>query len=349
MRTALIPVAAILALTGPALAPDSKVPAVLRSSIISPPLQLPDSKLPVYGIGIDVELNAKGDAGHGSITLQLSPPSYDEYGDPVTGTEVDQVERKIHPHVPPVTLECRFSLEKVGFIGRVNTPGVTRSLYRVEGPKLRSKLYYATTGPGLTDGRLLVHGRDDRVEFVVELAHLKPVKDDGGERPLIPCHPGCFPAGTLVRVADGARRIELLRAGDIIMTIGPDGREGRAAVQTVFTSTNRLIDVRTDRGVAVTTEAQPLCLAAGGFSKAGDLKPGDRVWRWRDGRRTEAVVREVAPTGRTETVYNLIIGDSAVFVAGDFLARGKPPAVVPPPAAAAAAAKPHAHGGPAER
>jgi hypothetical protein len=344
MRPAITPLAAILALIGPAVAADPpKGPAVLRSALISPPLNLPDAKQPVYGIGLDAELNAKGDTGHGTLILQLTPPTFDEYGDPVTGTEVDQVQRKIAAHVPPVSVECRLSLEKVGFVGRVNRPGVPRSLYRVEGPKVRSKLYYATTGPGLTDGRMLVYGKDDAIEYVLEMSELRPVKDQG---PPIPCHPGCFPAGTLVRVADGTRRIELLRAGDAVMTVGPDGREGQGAVQTVFTSTNRLIEVRTDRGTALTTEAQPLCLVAGGFRKAGDLKAGDRVWQWRDGRRAEAVVRHVAPTGRTETVYNLIIGDSAVFVAGDFLARGKPPAVGPPPAAAAT---PHAHGRATER
>jgi len=327
MRAAITPVAAVIALIGPAVAADPPQTAfVLRSSVVSPPLQLPDAKQPIYGIGIDAESNAKGDTGRGTLTLQLTPPTYDEYGDFVTRTEVDRVERKMAAHIPQVTLECRFSLEKVGFIGRVNTPGVTRSLYRIEGPKLRSKLYYATTGPGLTSGRLLVYGKDDRVEYVVELTHLKPVKDDGGERQLVPCHPGCFPAGTPVRVADGTKRIELIRAGDIVMTVGPDGATSQAPVRTVFTSTNRLVEVRTGHGTAVTTEAQPLCLAAGGFRKAGSLKAGDRVWQWRDGRRAEAVIREVAPTGRTETVYNLIIGDAAVFVAGDFLARGKPPA-----------------------
>jgi len=190
----------------------------------------------------------------------------------------------------------------------------------------------------------LVYGKDDQVQFVVELADQKPVKQQQEQFPP-PCHPGCFPAGTPVRLADGTKRIELLRAGDVVMTVGPDGGPGRAAVQTVFTSTNRLIEVRTERGTALTTEAQPLCLVAGGFRRAGDLQAGDRVWQWRDARRAEAVVREVAPTGRSETVYNLIIGESAVFVAGDFLARGKPPAAAPAPAAAATRSPAHAgHG-----
>jgi hypothetical protein len=328
MRAAVV-VLTLVTVSGPATVGDDppKAPAVLRSSVISPPLQLPDAKQPVYGIGLDAELNAKGDSGKGTLTLHLTPPSYDEYGDFVTGTEVDQVVRKIAAHVPPVTLECRLSLEKVGFIGRVNQGGVPRSLYKIEGPKVRSNLYYATTGPGLTSGRLLIRDKDDHVQFVVEMTHLKPVKYKEGEGPLpVPCHPGCFPAGTLVRVPGGTKRVEFVRAGNVVTTIGRDGTAGQTAVQTVFTSTNRLFEIRTDSGKVVTTAAQPLCLVAGGFRPAGELKAGDRIWRWSDGRRTGATIREVIPTGRTETVYNLIVGESAVFVAGDFLARGKPPA-----------------------
>jgi hypothetical protein len=94
----------------------------------------------------------------------------------------------------------------------------------------------------------------------------------------------------------------------------------------VFTSKNRLVKVRTDHGAVVTTEAQPLCLTDGQFRRAGELKVGDRLWQWRNGRRVETVVREAAGTGKEATVFNLILGKSAIFVAGNFLARGKPPA-----------------------
>jgi hypothetical protein len=36
------------------------------------------------------------------------------------------------------------------------------------------------------------------------------------------------------------------------------------------------------------------------------------------------------PTGREEPVFNLIVGESAIFVAEDFLVRGKPPAQTTP-------------------
>lgn len=177
-------------------------------------------------------------------------------------------------------------------------------------------------------GRLLVHDKAGKVAFVVEMTEDKPAKDPGLP---VPCHPGCFPAGTPVNTPTGARAIDTIKVGDVVSTVSPDGRAGWAAVEHVFTTTNRLIEVRTDRGPVLTTDAQPLALSAGGFKPAGDLKPGDRVKQWRDGKPTEAVVRGVAAAGRDAKVFNLILGDSAVFVAGGFLARGKPPAEPEPP------------------
>ncbi len=42
-------------------------------------------------------------------------------------------------------------------------------MFRVSGPQIKSTLLFATTGPALSSGRLLVHDRDDQVEYVVEL------------------------------------------------------------------------------------------------------------------------------------------------------------------------------------
>jgi hypothetical protein len=35
----------------------------------------------------------------------------------------------------------------------------------------------------------------------------------------------------------------------------------------------------------------------------------------------------VVPIGRETPVFNVVVGESAVFIAGGFLARGKPPPV----------------------
>ncbi len=295
---------------------------VIVSGAFAPGIPLPESVHPVYGVRLDAEVDAKGE-GKGRLTLTTTPPNYDEYGDLVTGRETDAVDRSRKNGKPAVALDCTVEFDKVGSVDRVNTPSTRRSVYRLKGPKITTALTFVTTGPGLASGRLLVPGPDGRPDYVVEMT-LVPPRDPNEKA--VPCHPGCFPAGTLVRVPGGAAKIETLKVGDAVTTVGADGKAATGRVEHLYATTNELIGVKTDDGTALTTHEQPLSLVTGGLLKAGDLKPGDRVWRWRDGERRAATVREVTATGRTAPVYNLILSDSAVFIAGDFLARGKPPA-----------------------
>jgi hypothetical protein len=140
-----------------------------------------------------------------------------------------------------------------------------------------------------------------------------------------PCHPGCFPAGTLVATPGGPRPIESVRRGDVVTLLGKDGVAASGKVGSTFRTCNRLVEVRTDGGALLTTETQPLCLRDGGFRRAGELAEGDVVWRWEAGGRVPARVQAVEPAAGEAKVFNLVVGESAVFVAGGFLARGKPP------------------------
>lgn len=247
---------------------------VVLTSSLSHGLPLAESKHPVHSISIEAQVNAKGE-GKGKITLHLTAPNYDEYGDFVIGNEVDGVNRSQRNQRPPVVLDCAIEFVKAGFVGRVNEPSVNRSLFRIKGQKTTSSLFVATQGPGLTSGRLLVLGKDQRVDYVLDLTEVKPITGKGSDGPPPPCHPGCFPAGTLVIVPDGTKRIELIRSGEAVTTIGMDGMAARSIVQEVFTSKNRLVEVRTDNGIVVTTLAQPFCLTDGSFRRA----PGpSRVW-----------------------------------------------------------------------
>jgi hypothetical protein len=216
--------------------------------------------------------------------------------------------------------------------GRVAAPirDVDYVLFEIEGPKITSRLFLATEDKQLSKwARLLVHGKDGKVQYSVGITTPPPPE---------PCHPGCFPAGTPIRIADGTKPVERIRAGDFVMTVGPNGVASAkvhfAKVQSVFVTKNRLIEVRTDAGNLVTTETQPLALANGGLRAAGELKAGDRVLRW-DGRKSVTVtVLSVSATGREEAVFNLILGDPVIFIADGFLVRSKPPTLdAPAPAA----------------
>ncbi|MBC7852957.1 MAG: Hint domain-containing protein [Pirellulaceae bacterium] len=141
-----------------------------------------------------------------------------------------------------------------------------------------------------------------------------------------PCHPGCFPRGTLVDTPTGPRLIESLQPGDQVTAIG-HGRESlTATVQSVFITENVLWKVRTQAGELLTTRIQPLCLADGSIAAAGDLKPGDHILQRQENVIRPVKVLEVSPTQGSERVFNVVLGNSEIFVAGGHLARSKPPA-----------------------
>jgi len=147
-------------------------------------------------------------------------------------------------------------------------------------------------------------------------------KDDPRKNP---CHPGCFPAGTLVNTPSGVREIQSVRKGENVSIIAADGTIASGSVESVFETCNTLLDLTTDAGTLRTTETQPLCLASGGFVEAGHLKRGDRIWKWVDAKRTAATVSAIDKIEGTSAVFNLVVGTEKVFVANGFLARGKPP------------------------
>ncbi len=336
MKTRLVLAACVALLAAaPAFAQPPKSTVKLRTSYFSPGLTLAESKHPVHAVNIDVQVDAKGE-GQGKLVLLTTTANYDEYGDFVTGREVDGVNRnRTGDFLPPVELDCTIEFVKAGFVGRVNEAGTKRSIFRVKGPKITSPLFVATAGPGLTSGRLLVHGKDERVEHVIELSHLKPIK--GGGQP-IPCHPGCFPAGTLVRVPGGAKPIERIHKGEQVTIIDAGGKPSSGKVTDVFVTRNRVLEVRTDGGNLVTTETQPVGLEGGGFKPAAELKPGERVWRWVNGERRAVKVLAVTAADREAEVFNLVLGEPTGFIAGDFLVRSKPPEVDARPAVPAAEA-----------
>jgi len=144
--------------------------------------------------------------------------------------------------------------------------------------------------------------------------------------PLVPCHPGCFPEGTLVDTPHGPRAIESIQQGDTITTMLPDGEWTTAAVQSLFNTSNRLWRIDTTAGVLLTTQTQPLCVSADRARPAGQLQAGDSILYYAAGESRPSSVLAVAPTHQIAPVFNLVLDNSGIFVADGFLARSKPPA-----------------------
>jgi hypothetical protein len=318
MRSRVLVLVAALAVAGVATAqpvppPAGAGPLDLVSGLTSPGLTLPEADKPVYGVAlVSVTEVAGAKEGAAILELNVNAPVYDEFGHQKGVAERAWVKRA-----------CELKFVKMGKITvreRIGGPetDVEWHLYSVTGPKITSRLSLALPiAERGRSGRLLVHDKDGKVVTVVGL-HERP-------KP-IPCHPGCFPEGTPVRVPGGTRAVEKVGVGDLVTVIGADGKAGTAKVAGVFTTRNRLLKVSTDAGDLVTTQTQPLALAGGGLRAAGELKAGDRVLKWDGTARREAVVRGVAPAGREEAVYNLVLAEPGLFVADGFLARSKPPA-----------------------
>lgn len=276
-----------------------------ESGVFSTDLLLSESKEAIHRVVVKCRL-ADGEAG----TLALDPtvPKFDAFGDPAGGGKP----------VPAVTVNFTLKLVK-------SEKG--RQLYKLDGPKVVSRLslvVYKSTMPW-GDGRLLVHGPDSEVRRVIDLTRpdARPVLLPPPPPP--PCHPGCFPAGTAVRTPDGAKPIETLREGDLVTTLDDAGKRASVKVVGVFRTRNRLLQVRVEGGQLVTTDTQPIALENGEFRAAGELKVGDRIYRWVDGQRRAVAVTGVTVPDKEAAVFNLILGAPTAFVAGDFLVRSKPP------------------------
>jgi uncharacterized protein (TIGR03067 family) len=274
-----------------------------ESAAFSSDLIVAESKEAIHRVALTCR-PADGEAG--TLTFDPTPLKFDAFGDPLPGGKPS----------PVVTLDCTLKLVKAE---------KGRQLFEIRGLKVVSRLslvvYKGMMPTG--DGRLLVHSRGGEVRYVVDLT--KP------ELRFPPCHPGCFPAGTRVLVPGGNTAIERIREGDRVRTIDAEGKLSSGKVTGVFTTRNRVLEVRTEGGTVVTTATQPVALERGGFRAAGELKPGDRIWRWAGGKRRAAAVTAVTPAGREVEVFNLILGEPTGFVAGGFLVRSKPPAPVPQP------------------
>ena len=227
---------------------------------------------------------------------------------------------------PVVKLDCTLKLiqKKTLLLGPAGPPPQKAEfqIFEITGPKIKSKLSVVhESGGNWESARFLVAENEKGKGRIAVMLH-------STSRNFPPCHPGCFPGGTLIQLPGGTHPIEGLRKGDLVITIGPDGTAGQALVVDLFTTHNLLLEVRTDGKTLTTTKTQPLALVGGGLRIAGDLKAKDQIYAFEGGKRKSFTVREVIATGRQAQVFNLILGEPVFFVAGGFLARSKPPVPV---------------------
>jgi hypothetical protein len=159
-----------------------------------------------------------------------------------------------------------------------------------------------------------------------ELARLSRLFPEAEEKEwhLVPCHPGCFPKGSLVETLLGPRPIESIRVGDRVVSVDSSGQVTSARVASIFTTNNSIWEVITSEGPLATTDIQPLCLSTFQVKQAGDLQPGEVLLRLGAGGVYTVEVERVSRTTRVEPVVNLVLEGGQLFVVNGFVARGKP-------------------------
>lgn len=131
---------------------------------------------------------------------------------------------------------------------------------------------------------------------------------------------GCFPAGTRILTLSGEVPIEKVRAGDTVLAYSND-RLVQAEVKDFIQKKDRLVKLVTDKGSLVATPEHPL-LTPTGFAEVRDLRKGDEVGVFREGRRYWAKIKAVKMGGVAE-VYNLEVTPPHTFIAGGFIVHNK--------------------------
>lgn len=134
---------------------------------------------------------------------------------------------------------------------------------------------------------------------------------------------GCFPTGTSIATPQGRKAIEELAAGDDVLAVDGEGRTVRTTVKTVFINKSSLMKIETDEGVLLATRDHPVSLGGGRFRPAGDLKSGDRITQWENGRLTAGKIRSVDRGAGEGLVFNLEVNGPHTFVAEGIVVHNK--------------------------
>jgi hypothetical protein len=128
---------------------------------------------------------------------------------------------------------------------------------------------------------------------------------------------GCFAAGTPIRTPDGAKPIDQLQSGDLVLTraeFDPEGDVVPRVVLGTIVNESRLLLLHVGGRIIRTTGDHLLFVRDRGWAAAQTLAPGDELLTESQGWvRCEAAVY----TAQTEWVYNIEIVEHHTYFVGD--------------------------------
>jgi predicted lipid-binding transport protein (Tim44 family) len=134
---------------------------------------------------------------------------------------------------------------------------------------------------------------------------------------------GCFPTGTKIATPRGTVSIETLASGDEVLAVDTDGRTVRTSVKVLFISKSPVVQIRTGKEVLSATEEHPISIGRGRFRQAVNLRPGDRILKWKDGRLVKRKVHGISHPVGDELVFNLQVEAPNTFIADGIVVHNK--------------------------
>ncbi|MEM5871995.1 MAG: Hint domain-containing protein, partial [Candidatus Aenigmatarchaeota archaeon] len=135
---------------------------------------------------------------------------------------------------------------------------------------------------------------------------------------------GCFPAGTKIRMVDGStRNIEDIKIGDKILSFDGEGLvEGN--VNNIFGPIKDYVYLlKTESKEIKVTSEHPFYVGNGRFLTVEELKVGDWVYVLKENKMVPEKIIYKELLFEPTYVYNLRVGETETFFAGDFAVHNK--------------------------
>ncbi len=107
------------------------------------------------------------------------------------------------------------------------------------------------------------------------------------------------------------------------MSVDPEGRTVRSRVKTILVNKSPLLKIKTARGFLLATEDHPIRVGKDRFRPAGDLRPGEQITRWNEGRLAADTVRRIDSGLKEGLVFNLEVTGPHTFIAGGVVVHNK--------------------------
>jgi serpin B len=127
----------------------------------------------------------------------------------------------------------------------------------------------------------------------------------------------CFASGTPVLTPEGAKSIELLKAGDLVLARHEKNAHGDIEAKTVtetHCTTAEILELHVRGQIIRTTKLHPFYVEGKGWTAAHKIRVHDYL---STNQREPSIVDRVVETGESEKVYNLSVADHRTFFVGD--------------------------------